>query len=421
MYIGVIADDFTGGTDIAGFMTQNGLAVTQFIGIPECGMAFEDPHCAVISLKSRSCPPQDAVRDSLAALAWLQQHGCTRFFFKYCSTFDSSAKGNIGPVTDALMKQLGQSITVLAPGLPVNGRTVYCGNLFVNNVPLHESGMRNHPVTPMRDANLMRLMDAQAQGTTASIPYPVMEQGPESVRKALALAEKEGFRYAVPDTVNNAHLDTLAEAVEAMPLVTGGSGLGAALAGRAARKLGLGNSPHTKTGMPPGGRCVVLCGSASTMTNAQVARYREQAPAMALDVRRAAADPCGYARELAAWVSSCPEKQLAPLVSSTPGPDELAAIQKEFGAEVSGNAVETAFAHLGALLKQDGFTHFIVAGGETSGAVVKALGVKAFHIGPQIAPGVPWVRAVDQPLSLALKSGNFGDEAFFFTAQGFWQ
>ncbi len=415
MFLGVIADDFTGGTDIAGFLVQNGLSVTQFIGVPD--RDFSSPDAAVISLKSRSSPVEEAVRDALQALEWLQGQGCGQFFFKYCSTFDSTAKGNIGPVTDALMQALGEAVTVVAPALPVNGRTVYCGYLFVNGVPLNESGMRDHPVTPMRDANLMRLMEAQATGRAANIPASRMDEGAAAVKESLDALRSRGIRYAVPDALHDAHLAALAEAVADMPLVTGGSGLGGALARRIVAQKGGGRRNSVEAGTPPGGRTVVLSGSASVMTNAQVARYRQTAASLRLDVRQCVENPTACAARAAAWVLSLSPAACAPMVYATTGPEELASIQRTFGAEVSGRAVERVFAELALLLKGKGFDHFIVAGGETSGSVVKALGIKAFHIGPQIAPGVPWVRAVDQPISLALKSGNFGDETFFRAAQ----
>ena len=415
MLLGVIADDFTGGTDIAGFVVQQGLSVTQFLDVPATD--FPSPDAAVISLKTRSCPVDEAVRDSLLAMEWLQRQGCGQIFFKYCSTFDSTAQGNIGPVTDALMNALGATITVLAPALPINGRTVYCGYLFVNGVLLNESGMRHHPVTPMLDANLMRLMEAQSKGKAANIPMPVVEAGIQAVKNALDELQNQGVSYAVPDALNDVHLAALAGAVAGLPLVTGGSGLGGAIARILSERYGLGDKNSVEAGLPPGGKGIVLSGSASVMTNAQVARYKAKAASLQLDVGRCVADADAYAAHAAEWVLSLPQAKYAPLLYSTTGPEDVAAVTRSFGAEASRQAVETVFAKLAALLKDQGFTHFIVAGGETSGAVVKALGIKAFHIGRQIAPGVPWVRAVDQPVSLALKSGNFGDADFFASAQ----
>jgi uncharacterized protein YgbK (DUF1537 family) len=417
MHLGIIADDFTGGTDIAGFIVQNGLSVTQYIGVPGSPLSGTPPDAAVISLKSRSCPAETAVRDSLAALGWLQEQGYRHFFFKYCSTFDSTDQGNIGPVTDALLGALTSDMTVVEPALPVNGRTVYMGYLFVNGVLLNESGMRHHPVTPMLDASIVRLMERQSGGKAACMPFAVVEAGSAAIRGHMRELREKGIRYVVPDALKDEHLIALGEAVADLPLLTGGSGLGMGIALHLRNRHGLDGRSGTQAGRPPGGRCVILAGSASTMTNAQVERYRDKAPAKKIDARRCVADSAGYAAEVGGWIASLASGMNAPLVYSTSGPEELAAVQREYGAEVSGAAVERFFADLAVLLRRAGVDHYIIAGGETSGSVVKALGITAFHIGPQIAPGVPWVRAVDAPVSLALKSGNFGDEHFFSVAQ----
>ncbi|ONG54789.1 hypothetical protein BKE38_10020 [Pseudoroseomonas deserti] len=413
MRLGVIADDFTGATDIAGFLVANGLRTVQLNDVPPADLQVE-ADAVVISLKTRSCPVQQAVDESLAALAWLQARNCPQFFFKYCSTFDSTAKGNIGPVTDALLAELGEDFTVICPVLPVNGRTIFNGYLFVNGVPLDESGMRHHPVTPMTDANVMRLMDAQSKGKTGNVSYRVMDQGAEAVRAALAELKSKGFRYAVLDALSDAHLVVMGQAVAEMTLVTGGSGLAD---GMARAWAGSGDAAAAAAeGRPPKGRGVVLSGSCSQMTNAQVAAYRAEAPSLAVDVDRSLHD-AGYAQELADWVLAQAQGGLAPLVFATQPPEELKKLQAKYGAAEASEAVERTFGALAQKLEAAGFDQFIVAGGETSGIVTQSLGIGGFHIGPQIAPGVPWVRAVEKPLSLALKSGNFGQERFFFDAQ----
>ncbi len=420
--LGVIADDFTGGTDIAGFLVGGGLSTVQYGGPPPAGPAPR-ARAVVISLKSRSCPPNEAVALSLDALKSLQVMGCRRFFFKYCSTFDSTSRGNIGPVTDALLDALGRDFTVAAPALPANGRTVYLGYLFVGGVLLSESGMRHHPVTPMLDANLMRLMEAQARGRAGNVPLPVVERGAGAVRRALDGLKSGGVRYAVLDTATDEHLEILGRAVLDLPLVTGGSGLGAGLAA-SLKPAGAGPEEAVRAaeaGRPAdGGRAVILSGSCSQMTNAQVAAYRDRAPFFQVDPERGLADPAGLADELAAWAAAL-KPGPAPLISSTVEPAVLAGDQRRFGAEALSRGLETCFGLLARRLRDAGFDHFIVAGGETSGAVMQSLGVGALHIGPRIAPGVPWVRAVDAPLYFALKSGNFGDEHFFSVAQSFYQ
>lgn len=412
MRLGVIADDFTGATDIASFLVQNGMATVQVNGVPATPLTLE-ADAIVVSLKSRSCPAEKAVADSLQALAWLQQQGCERFYFKYCSTFDSTAKGNIGPVTDALLAALDETQTIISPSLPVNGRTVYQGHLFVMDQLLSESGMRHHPVTPMTESNLLRLMEAQSEGKAGLIASQTLDQGAEAVRKALAVLKDQGVRYVVLDAINEQHLLTQGEALQEMKLVTGGSGLAMGLA----RQLGNKAEKGEAAGAPQGERAVVLSGSCSAMTNRQVARYREQASSLVVDIVRALEQRQAYATELCNWVEKHHGEALAPLLYATAEPETLKQIQQRYGAQQSSEAIEQLFAAVVKELQQRGWQRFIVAGGETSGVVAQTLNIDAFHIGPVISPGVPWVRAVSQPISLALKSGNFGDENFFARAQ----
>lgn len=414
MKLGVIADDFTGATDIAGFLVENGLATLQLAGIPPA-VDLSGIDAVVISLKSRSCSADEAVRDSLAALDWLKARGCPRIYQKYCSTFDSTAAGNIGPVTDALLAALESRFTLICPALPVNGRTVYQGNLFVGAQPLAESGMRHHPITPMTDSNLLRLIEGQGSGRAGLVPFTTIAQGPAAIADAFEQLTQAGVRYAVVDTLTEQHLLDIAEAAIEMPLVTGGSGLAIGLA----RLLGNGNPAAARAaGRPLGTRAVVLSGSCSEMTNRQVARYREVAPALALDVA-ACLTQADYPAELARWVLDQPATP-APMIHATTSPDRLVEIQARHGSDLASEAVEQCFARLAVLLRAADIDSFIIAGGETSSRITQALGIAAFHIGPQIAPGVPWVRATDAPLSLALKSGNFGDETFFSRAQEFF-
>lgn len=418
MQIGVIADDLTGATDIAGFLANNGLETIQIMGIPEPGFQT-DADAVVVSLKSRSIAPEDAVRQSLAALDSLRRAGCVQYYFKYCSTFDSTKRGNIGPVTDALLESLESDFTVICPSLPVNGRTVEGGVLYVNGVPLAESGMRHHPINPMTDSDLTRLMEMQSRGRAMVLDLATVEKGAAAVREGLAALRAKGCRYAVLDAATDAHLDILAEALDDVLLLTGGSGLGAARARVLSARFGGNSDLARQAGRPSGGRVVALSGSCSEMTNRQVAAYREKAESVKAVAARCIADPDAYAEELAAWVDANAGGDCAPLVYATVGKDELAAIQKEFGVEETSRAVEEMFTKLAGNLLRRGFDTFIVAGGETSGAVTGALGETAFRLGPEIAPGVPWIRAVDGRLSLALKSGNFGDEGFFCKAQEF--
>ena len=413
--LGIIADDFTGATDIASFLVRNGLSTIQFNGVPQQNDALT-AQAIVISLKSRSCPAEQAIAQSLDALRWLQAQGCDRFYFKYCSTFDSTEQGNIGPVTDALLSALGETQTVISPALPVNGRTVYLGYLFAGEQLLSDSGMRHHPVTPMTDSNLLRLMERQANGKAGLIAAPLLDQGAQAVRDRLSQLKEQGVNYVVLDALHEQHLLTQGEALRDMRLVTGGSGLAIGLA----RQWATADSDRVdaeNAGRPQGERAVVISGSCSQMTNQQVSVYRQQAASHEVEVTRCLDNVDAYAQELCDWVVAHSGQPLAPLLYATADAQQLQAIQRQYGAQRSSEAVEQLFAAVTRQLKARGWQRFIVAGGETSGVVAQSLGVTAFHIGPTISPGVPWVRDIHQPLSLALKSGNFGDEHFFRRAQ----
>lgn len=413
--VGIIADDFTGATDIASFLVQNGLSTIQFNGVPQQHDALT-AQAIVISLKSRSCPPEQAVEQSLTALRWLQAQGCDRFYFKYCSTFDSTEQGNIGPVTDALLAALGETQTAISPALPVNGRTVYQGHLFVGEQLLSDSGMRHHPVTPMTDSNLLRLMARQSAGKAGLIAAPLLDRGAQAVREQLNELKAQGVNYVVLDALNEQHLLIQGEALRDMRLVTGGSGLAIGLA-RQWAEAGSAGADAENAGRPQGERAVVISGSCSQMTNRQVSVYRQQAPSHEVEVTRCLENADAYAQALCDWVVAHSDQPLAPLLYATADAQQLQKIQQQYGAQRSSEAVEQLFAAVTRELKARGWQRFIVAGGETSGVVAQSLGVTAFHIGPTISPGVPWVRDIHQPLSLALKSGNFGDEAFFRRAQ----
>ncbi|OMO26011.1 3-oxo-tetronate kinase [Vibrio lentus] len=417
MLLGVIADDFTGATDIAGFLVENGMRTIQLNGIPT-GDFDAAADAVVISLKSRSCPVDEAITDSVTALKWLQSQGCQQFYFKYCSTFDSTAEGNIGPVTDALLAELGESFTMVCPALPVNGRTVYNGHLFVFGELLSDSGMRNHPVTPMTDSSVVRMMDAQSEGVSGLVNFQTIEQGSDSVTARFEELKSQGNRYAVVDAFNSEHLVTLGQAAKSLKLITGGSGLAAGIAKNWTEHL-VDQSDAKLAGSPVKAPTVVFSGSCSVMTNQQVAAYKQLAPHFAIDVKACLSNG-QYANEVFDWVMTNSQGDFAPLVYATADAAALKAIQEEYGAQASSHAVEQFFSQLAIKLQQHGVKNFIVAGGETSGVVTQSLAVKGFHIGPQIAPGVPWVKSVEGELSLALKSGNFGDESFFAKAQSFF-
>ena len=392
--LGVIADDFTGASDIASFLVENGLSTVQMNGVPKTSLN-SSVGAVVISLKSRSNPVNEAIEQSLSALQWLKENGCTKFYFKYCSTFDSTYRGNIGPVTDALLDALNENFTVVTPALPVNGRTIFNGYLFVGNVLLSESGMRNHPITPMKDSNLVRLMDSQSKGKTGLVPYSEVIQGAERVKARFAELRSQGYRYAVVDAIDNSQLAILAEAIADLKLVTGGSGLGAYMAARLSS-----NEKGIKPFVPQKDKAVVLSGH------------------IYLDVEKILSQE-DYIDELYNETIKHLNEPLAPIVYATVPPEKLHDIQEKFGGQRTSHAIENAFAKLAIRLKNEaGVVNFITAGGETSSIIVQKLGFTGFHIGKQIAPGVPWLKALDENISLALKSGNFGKEDFFEFAQG---
>lgn len=411
MRIGVIADDFTGGTDIASFLVKGGLNTVQLSGVPQIPIET-DADAIVISLKSRSCAPSEAIEQSLNALTYLQQNDCTQIYFKYCSTFDSTEIGNIGPVTDALMAALKTKFTVVCPSLPLNGRCVFNGNLYVNGVLLNESGMRDHPITPMCDSNLVRLMDVQASGTTALINYQTVEQGCDAILTAYAVAQQDGHKYAVVDAFNEQQLSLIAQSLVDMPLITGGSGLAYHIAVLASQHKKQDSMMKVPNKVPS----VVLSGSCSQMTNLQVGAYQDKAPAYAIEAERCLTDD-RYAQQVSEWVMGQQGLEYAPMVYATANVEKLKQIQQQYGAEKASTAVEDFFAQLTEILSERGIRNFIVAGGETSGVVTQHLSLEALNIGKEIAPGVPWVFSLDGHFALALKSGNFGSEQFFSQAQ----
>jgi uncharacterized protein YgbK (DUF1537 family) len=393
----------------------------QLIGVPEGPLPFDADavDAVVIALKSRSTPADAAVAESLAALRWLQQAGCRQFYFKYCSTFDSTPRGNIGPVAEALMAALGTDFTIACPALPANGRTVYQGHLFVGDELLSESGMRQHPLTPMLDANLVRVLQQQVRGKVGLAGYPVVERGAEAIGARFAALREQGCNFAIVDAVSNRDLDAIGSACADLPLVTGGSGIALGLPENF-RRRGLLASGVAADALPvTGGARAVIAGSCSQATQRQVATMREHSPAFHIDPV-ALAGGAAVVAEALAWASAHPGQQPL-LIYATATPDAVKAVQAQLGVERAGSLVEEALAAIAQGLVALGVGQLIVAGGETSGAVVKALGVTGLRIGPEIDPGVPWTTALQgdrkgKPLALALKSGNFGSDDFFLKA-----
>ena len=408
--LGCIADDFTGATDLAGLLARAGVPVSLRIGVPD-SQPTETAPFEVIALKCRTAPVDEAVTECRTALEWLRNAGAHRFFWKYCSTFDSTAKGNIGPVAEALMADLGADQTIYCPAFPENGRSIFMGNLFVGQQPLSESPMKDHPLTPMRDSNLMRLLSPQVTRPVGLANRLTVAQGAAALEQKLAELSDEGVSHVIVDAVANDDLYTIAEACADMPLITGGSAVAMPLPD-IYRKKGLmtdaaGQSapPHLASGS------IVLSGSCSAMTRAQVAQYKNSAPSLALDPLKLAEQ--GPENALA-WLGA-QDLQNAPLIYATADPDAVRAVQTKLGVAEAGALVEDALAALAVAARDMGAARFVVAGGETSGAVTKALNVSRLDIGAEIAPGVPWTycESAGQKIALTLKSGNFGTEDFF--------
>ena len=417
LLLGCIADDFTGATDLANNLVRSGMRVVQAMGVPADPLEA-GADAVVIALKSRTIPAADAVAQSLDALAWLQAQGAQQIYFKYCSTFDSTAAGNIGPVAEALMQALGTDFTIATPAFPDNGRTVFKGHLFVGDGLLNESGMQNHPLTPMTDANLVRVLQAQCAGKVGLIDYKVVAAGAQAVGERIAALKAQGVRLAVVDAVSNDDLLRLGPALKGMPLVTAGSGVAIGLPGN----FGLTPSSTASALPPANGLQAVVSGSCSLATNRQVQHFvRAGHPALALDPLRLA-QGADLVAEALAWAR--PLLARGPvLVYSTAEPGAVKAIQGQLGVEAAGAMVERALAAIARGLVAMGVAQLVVAGGETSGACVQALNISQMKIGPQIDPGVPWCHAASDVapgagLHITLKSGNFGSDDFFTKAFG---
>jgi len=411
--LGAIADDFTGATDLCNTLVRRGMRSVQLIDVPPEGAPVPDAEAVVIALKSRTIPAADAVAMSLRALDWLKAAGARQILFKYCSTFDSTALGNIGPVGEALLDALKSDFTLYCPAFPEAGRTIFKGYLFVGDVLLSESGMKDHPLTPMRDPSLVRVLQAQSRGKVGLVQHATVAQGPEAIAAAFAKLRAEGCRHTVVDAIADRDLEAIGEAAADFSLITGGSGIALGLPENFRRQGVL--APGEAASLPRvDGPAAVISGSCSTATQGQVAHMKERAPVFAIDPI-AVADGKPVAAEALAWAKPLLGRPI--LVSATAAPDQVAAVQQRLGRERAGALVEETLAAIAKGLVDAGVRRLVVAGGETAGAVVHALGVTGLRIGGQIDPGVPWTVSLgDRPLALALKSGNFGAPDFFLRA-----
>ena len=416
MLLGCIADDFTGATDLANMLVRGGMRTVQTIGLPKPGQPI-DTDAVVVALKSRTIEPKAAVAESLAACRWLRAAGAKQIFFKYCSTFDSTERGNIGPVAEALMDELGTRFTIACPAFPENGRSIFRGHLFVADALLSESGMEKHPLTPMTDANLVRVLQRQSTRSVGLARYDSVAKGAAALSARFAQLQAEGIGMAIVDALSDADLRTIGQACADFDLITGGSGVAIGLPANFVRRGLLQHALEASTLEHPQGLSLVISGSCSRATQAQVAHWQRTRPALRIDpLALASGEP--VVEQAVQWLSEHLPNGAA-LVYATSSPEEVQRVQAALGVTRAGHLVEQALANIAQAGIRQGVRRLVVAGGETSGAVVQSLGIARLRIGAQIDPGVPWTlaQADDAPaISLALKSGNFGTEDFFTKA-----
>ena len=415
MLLGVIADDFTGGSDVANALTagapgEGGLRVAQYFGLPR-QPAAPDIEAGVISLKFRSIAASEAVQEALAALAWLSQQGCRQILYKYCSTFDSTSEGNIGPVAEALAAALGTKGVVACPAFPRAGRTLFNGHLFINGRLLSESGMENHPLNPMTDPDIRRWLALQCKSPVGLVQQAIVAAGTGAIGEALTAAAGRGEVLVIADAISDGDLFELGEALADAPLVTGGSGIAIGLPRNFIRRgLAAGGAPVAQRVLGP---AVILAGSCSGATRGQIEFHARAHPTLNIDADAVMAGTMTPA-DAAAFVKSHSDGE--PLVYSSAPPEAVADIQRRHGTHAVAGRLEAFFAELAQVLVAAGVRRLVVAGGETSGSVALALALAAVRIGPEVDPGVPLLYAEDRPLALALKSGNFGGSDFFSKA-----
>jgi uncharacterized protein YgbK (DUF1537 family) len=415
LLLGCIADDLTGATDLANTLVRQGMRTVQLIGVPDPDAPLPDADAIVIALKSRTIPAAAAVAISRAALDRLRAAGARQFFFKYCSTFDSTDEGNIGPVADALLADLGETFTIACPAFPENHRTIYLGHLFVGRGLLSDSSMKDHPLTPMTDANLVRVLGRQTKAKVGLVSYGVVQRGPEAIADCFDALQSAGVTHAIVDAIEDRHLLDIGVACADLKLVTGGSGIALGLPENFRREGILPDAGAADALPKVAGKEAVIAGSCSAATLLQIEQMKRSRPGFVIDPMALAAGEDAVGRALA-WAREHLSGGPVLIYASAP-PEEVMRTQHQLGRERAGALIEHALAEIAAGLVAAGVRRLVVAGGETSGAVVQRLGAKALRIGPQIDPGVPWTVSLGEPaLALALKSGNFGTPDFFTKA-----
>ncbi|HRK17516.1 MAG TPA: four-carbon acid sugar kinase family protein [Hyphomicrobiaceae bacterium] len=417
MLLGAVADDLTGATDLALMLTRAGMKTVQVMEVPRDPAIFRDFDAVVVALKTRTCPAKEAIELSLASAEALLAAGARQIFFKYCSTFDSTDEGNIGPVADALADRLGADLAIACPAFPTNKRTIYMGHLFVGELLLSDSPMKDHPLTPMRDASLVRVLGRQTQRKVGLVKFDTVRRGADAIRSDFKAAIARGERYVIVDALTDDDLMAIGRACRDMKLITGGSGVALGLPQNFVEDGSMVAKPSPSTMQAAAGRAAILAGSCSEATRGQVAS------AITAGIPAFKVDPAGIvagrftADGIVNWATQHGADGPV-LVYSSADPMDVRAAQASLGREKAGHVVEQLLAEVARRLVAGGVTRLLVAGGETSGAVVQGLGVTTLEIGPEIDPGVPWTRAVGRDLVLALKSGNFGTPDFFIKAWG---
>ncbi|MBY5355792.1 four-carbon acid sugar kinase family protein [Rhizobium leguminosarum] len=419
IFLGSVADDYTGASDLANTLTKNGLRTVQTVGIPDPSLALPDVDAVVVSLKIRSVPASDAVAAAASAERWLRRRGAGHVLYKICSTFDSTDAGNIGPVTEALSEAAGGGLVLVTPAFPETGRTVYLGHLFVGGQPLNESPLKDHPLNPMHDANLVRVLTRQSRNAVGLIDLTTITAGPGAVKARLDALRAAGVTAVIADAIFERDLETLGEVALETPVSTGASGLGLGLARALLRsgRISSGDATTADAIRPVGGLSAIVAGSCSKATLHQLDIAERSMPVLRLDPERLLAGP----DEIAAAISWAGDRISAGpvVIAASAAPETVSRLQSLYGREASGHAIETATSIITAELVERGVRRLVVAGGETSGAAVDRLAIPAFLIGPEIAPGVPVLRTIGNAqgdMLLALKSGNFGGEDFFTAA-----